>query len=214
MFVCLCQVSLSVAVGIPTRKRKPLTEAELELRRKRREEAAAKRAKLQEDLKRKQQAKKYHNNVKICQLNDFNHGSLTQTFCFSVCAEWHGGSPLGTGHFVCRLWGVRKTRMRRMTAALAPWTRTVWKSTMFLVMWLTHTLPKEMLSSSIVLVSGPTMGTLSDGHPPNVSLTPWLVVDDSGRWGRGGLFTALEVRSDQPRKQYELAGKMKGDEHL
>ncbi|XP_036969824.1 chromodomain-helicase-DNA-binding protein 1-like isoform X4 [Acanthopagrus latus] len=34
-------------------------------------------------------------------------------------------------------------------------------------------------------------------------------VDDSGRWGRGGLFTALEVRSDEPRKQYELAGKMK-----
>uniref|UniRef100_A0A3P9H0N8 Chromodomain helicase DNA binding protein 1-like n=1 Tax=Oryzias latipes TaxID=8090 RepID=A0A3P9H0N8_ORYLA len=34
-------------------------------------------------------------------------------------------------------------------------------------------------------------------------------VDDSGRWGRGGLFTALEVRSDEPRKRYELAGKMK-----
>lgn len=35
-------------------------------------------------------------------------------------------------------------------------------------------------------------------------------VDDSGWWGKGGLFTALEVRSDEPRKQYELAGKMKG----
>ncbi|XP_012676002.2 chromodomain-helicase-DNA-binding protein 1-like isoform X1 [Clupea harengus] len=34
-------------------------------------------------------------------------------------------------------------------------------------------------------------------------------VDDCGRWGRGGLFTALELRSDEPRKQYELAGKMK-----
>ncbi|XP_004380483.2 chromodomain-helicase-DNA-binding protein 1-like isoform X1 [Trichechus manatus latirostris] len=34
-------------------------------------------------------------------------------------------------------------------------------------------------------------------------------VDDSGRWGRGGLFTALETRSSQPRKIYELAGKMK-----
>ncbi|XP_037530299.1 chromodomain-helicase-DNA-binding protein 1-like [Nematolebias whitei] len=34
-------------------------------------------------------------------------------------------------------------------------------------------------------------------------------VDDSGLWGRGGLFTALEARSDEPRKQYELAGKMK-----
>eukprot|EP00073_Rattus_norvegicus_P044662 XP_017446810.1 PREDICTED: chromodomain-helicase-DNA-binding protein 1-like isoform X2 [Rattus norvegicus] len=34
-------------------------------------------------------------------------------------------------------------------------------------------------------------------------------VDDSGRWGRGGLFTALEARSAEPRKIYELAGKMK-----
>ncbi|XP_051987148.1 chromodomain-helicase-DNA-binding protein 1-like [Xyrauchen texanus] len=34
-------------------------------------------------------------------------------------------------------------------------------------------------------------------------------VDDSGHWGRGGLFTALEIRSDEPRKQYELAGDMK-----
>jgi superfamily II DNA or RNA helicase len=34
-------------------------------------------------------------------------------------------------------------------------------------------------------------------------------VDDSGRWGRGGFFTALETRSDEPRKIYELAGKMK-----
>nr|XP_036877332.1 chromodomain-helicase-DNA-binding protein 1-like isoform X2 [Manis javanica] len=34
-------------------------------------------------------------------------------------------------------------------------------------------------------------------------------VDDSGRWGRGGLFTALDTRSSEPRKIYELAGKMK-----
>uniref|UniRef100_A0A2D4M6S0 Macro domain-containing protein n=1 Tax=Micrurus spixii TaxID=129469 RepID=A0A2D4M6S0_9SAUR len=34
-------------------------------------------------------------------------------------------------------------------------------------------------------------------------------VDDSGHWGRGGLFTALGNRSDQPKKMYELAGKMK-----
>ncbi|ERE92060.1 chromodomain-helicase-DNA-binding protein 1 [Cricetulus griseus] len=34
-------------------------------------------------------------------------------------------------------------------------------------------------------------------------------VDDSGRWGRGGLFSALEARSAEPRKIYELAGKMK-----
>ncbi|XP_033053760.1 chromodomain-helicase-DNA-binding protein 1-like isoform X5 [Trachypithecus francoisi] len=34
-------------------------------------------------------------------------------------------------------------------------------------------------------------------------------VDDSGHWGRGGLFTALEKRSAEPRKIYEMAGKMK-----
>nr|XP_039315776.1 chromodomain-helicase-DNA-binding protein 1-like isoform X3 [Saimiri boliviensis boliviensis] len=34
-------------------------------------------------------------------------------------------------------------------------------------------------------------------------------VDDSGHWGRGGLFTALEKRSAEPRRIYELAGKMK-----
>ncbi|XP_009996559.1 PREDICTED: chromodomain-helicase-DNA-binding protein 1-like [Chaetura pelagica] len=34
-------------------------------------------------------------------------------------------------------------------------------------------------------------------------------LDDSGHWGRGGLFTALEARSYQPRKIYEMAGKMK-----
>lgn len=34
-------------------------------------------------------------------------------------------------------------------------------------------------------------------------------VDDSGHWGRGGLFTALRNRSDQPKKIYELAGNMK-----
>lgn len=37
-----------------------------------------------------------------------------------------------------------------------------------------------------------------------------VFVDDSGWWGKGGLFTALEMRSDEPRKQYDLAGKMKG----
>lgn len=37
-----------------------------------------------------------------------------------------------------------------------------------------------------------------------------LLSDDSGRWGRGGLFTVLEARSAEPRKIYELAGKMKG----
>lgn len=46
--------------------------------------------------------------------------------------------------------------------------------------------------------------------PPIEENFLFLLSDDSGRWGRGGLFTALEKRSAEPRKIYELAGKMKG----
>lgn len=53
------QVSLSVTLDIPAKKRKRLTEAELELRRVKREEAAAKRARIQEETKKKQQLQKY-----------------------------------------------------------------------------------------------------------------------------------------------------------
>ena len=43
-------------------------------------------------------------------------------------------------------------------------------------------------------------------------------LDHSGRWGKGGLFSALSSRSLQPQSQYELAGQMKdltlGDAHF
>ncbi|KAK3575576.1 hypothetical protein QTP86_030436 [Hemibagrus guttatus] len=47
-------------------------------------------------------------------------------------------------------------------------------------------------------------------HPQAESEDAIIVhcVDDSGGWGRGGLFTALEIRSDEVKKQYELAGEM------
>ncbi|KAI3369040.1 hypothetical protein L3Q82_026001 [Scortum barcoo] len=144
---------VSVALGIPTRKRKPLTEAELELRRQRREEAAAKRAKLQEEAKKKQQEQKYKKNYPFC---------LT---C-SYLAEWHGGSRAATDLGACRQW----THGHPLRAG-----------------WDDVTHPHAAQGNAIIV------------H----------CVDDSGRWGRGGLFTALEVRSDEPRKQYELAGKMK-----
>ena len=32
-------------------------------------------------------------------------------------------------------------------------------------------------------------------------------LDDSGRWGKGGLFSALSSRSFQPQSQYELVDK-------
>ncbi|XP_063967719.1 chromodomain-helicase-DNA-binding protein 1-like [Lytechinus pictus] len=58
-------------------------------------------------------------------------------------------------------------------------------------------------------------------HPINTSGQNAIVVhcvDDSGSWGRGGLFSALARRSPQPERLYELAGKMRdlnlGDAHL
>ncbi|XP_059530075.1 chromodomain-helicase-DNA-binding protein 1-like isoform X2 [Myotis daubentonii] len=60
-------------------------------------------------------------------------------------------------------------------------------------------------STSIKYVSGDVT------HPQARAEDAVIVhcVDDSGHWGRGGLFTALENRSTEPRKIYELAGKMK-----
>lgn len=44
------------------------------------------------------------------------------------------------------------------------------------------------------------------------------VLDDSGVWGSGGVFTSLSNRSPQPEQQYTMAGKMKdlalGDVHI
>ncbi|XP_024135189.1 chromodomain-helicase-DNA-binding protein 1-like [Oryzias melastigma] len=148
-------VSLSVAVGIPTRKRKPLTEAELELRRKRREEAAAKRAKLQEDLKRKQQAKKMA----------WWESSGYRSLCLP---------PVGS----------EEDEDEEDDSSSG-----------------------SMDSNSVEIHY--VLGDVTHPHAAKGDAIIVHCVDDSGRWGRGGLFTALEVRSDQPRKQYELAGKMK-----
>lgn len=52
--------------------------------------------------------------------------------------------------------------------------------------------------------------TLAESHTPPGDVRCVVFVDDSGWWGTGGLFTALEMRSDEPRKQYDLAGRMKG----
>ena len=43
-------------------------------------------------------------------------------------------------------------------------------------------------------------------------------VDNCGRWGRGGVFSALSARSPRPEQQYEMAHQMNdlhlGDVHL
>ncbi|XP_078115928.1 chromodomain-helicase-DNA-binding protein 1-like isoform X1 [Sander vitreus] len=156
-------LSLSVALGMPTRKRKPLTEAELELRRQRREEASAKRAKIQEDLKKKQQEQKYKKKMAWWESCGYRSQCLP-----SVDSEGGGGEE-----------------------------------------------EEEEDDSSVCSTDSDStaihyiLGDVTHPHAAQADAIIVHCVDDSGRWGRGGLFTALELRSDEPRKKYELAGKMK-----
>ncbi|KAM9357554.1 chromodomain-helicase-DNA-binding protein 1-like [Symphorus nematophorus] len=154
-------VSLSVSLGIPTRKRKPLTEAELELRRQKREEAAAKRAKMQEDLKKRQQEQKYKKKMAWWESCSYRSRCLP-----SADSDDEEEEEEGDDSSVCST---------------------------------------DSDSTAIHYV----LGDVTHPHAAQGDAIIVHCVDDSGRWGRGGLFTALEVRSDEPRKQYELAGKMK-----
>ncbi|KAM4547924.1 chromodomain-helicase-DNA-binding protein 1-like isoform 2-T2 [Odontesthes bonariensis] len=151
-------VSLYVTLGIPTRKRKPLTEEELELRRQRRQEAAAKRARMQEDLKKRQQEQKYKKKM-----------------------AW---------------WDSCGYRSRCLHPADSDDEEDEDDSS---------TCSADSNATDICYV----LGDVTHPHAAQGDAIIVHCVDDSGRWGRGGLFTALEVRSDEPRKQYELAGKMK-----
>uniref|UniRef100_A0A672HYR6 Chromodomain helicase DNA binding protein 1-like n=1 Tax=Salarias fasciatus TaxID=181472 RepID=A0A672HYR6_SALFA len=146
------KVSLSVTLGVPSRKRKPLTEAELELRRQKRAEAAAKRAKLQEDLEKKKMA------------------------------WWES----------C---GYRSLCLQPVDSEEEEEEEEDNSSTCF----------SDSDRTDIQYV----LGDVTHPHTAQGDAIIVHCVDDSGRWGSGGLFTALEVRSDEPRKQYELAGKMK-----
>ncbi|KAL3857047.1 hypothetical protein ACJMK2_011746, partial [Sinanodonta woodiana] len=58
-------------------------------------------------------------------------------------------------------------------------------------------------------------------HPQDTGSDINIIVhcaDDSGKWGRGGIFTAITARSELPQQKYDLAGWMKdlelGDCHL
>ncbi|XP_029356649.1 chromodomain-helicase-DNA-binding protein 1-like isoform X1 [Echeneis naucrates] len=155
-------VSLSLALGISTRKRKPLTESELQLRQQRKEEAAAKRAKIQEEMKKKQQEQKHKK--KMARWESCGYRSLCLQSVDS--AEEEENEEEDDDSSVCST---------------------------------------ESDSKAIHYVLGDVT------HPQTAQGDTIIVhcVDDSGRWGRGGLFTALEMRSDEPRKQYELAGRMK-----
>ncbi|TKS74852.1 Chromodomain-helicase-DNA-binding protein 1-like [Collichthys lucidus] len=160
-------VSLSVALGIPTRKRKPLTEAELELRRQKREEAAAKRAKLQEDVKKKQQEQKHKKKMAWWESCGYRSRCLP-----SVDSEGEEEEE------------EEEEEVEEDDSTMCS---------------------SDSDSRAINYV----LGDVTHPHAAQGDAIIVHCVDDSGRWGRGGLFTALEVRSDEPRKQYELAGKMK-----
>ena len=56
-----------------------------------------------------------------------------------------------------------------------------------------------------------TQHVTKDGNLIAQQLPLFLLVDDSGWWGKGGVFTALSKRSHSVEKQYELAAKMKGE---
>ncbi|KAM8875573.1 chromodomain-helicase-DNA-binding protein 1-like isoform 2-T2 [Spinachia spinachia] len=152
------QVSLSVSVAPPTRKRKPLTEAELELRSQRRQEAAAKRAKLQEDTKKKQQEQKHKKKMAWWQSCGYASRCLPPPDSEEEDEE--------DDTSVCS---------------------------------------SDSDSTAIRYV----LGDVTHPHAAQGDAIIVHCVDDSGRWGRGGLFTALEARSDEPRKKYESAGEMK-----
>uniref|UniRef100_A0A665SU11 Chromodomain helicase DNA binding protein 1-like n=1 Tax=Echeneis naucrates TaxID=173247 RepID=A0A665SU11_ECHNA len=157
-------VSLSLALGISTRKRKPLTESELQLRQQRKEEAAAKRAKIQEEMKKKQQ-------------------------------DLHQPSPFSI--YVWESCGYRSLCLQSVDSAEEEENE------------------EEDDDSSVCSTESDSKAihyVLGDVTHPQTAQGDTIIVhcvDDSGRWGRGGLFTALEMRSDEPRKQYELAGRMK-----
>ncbi|XP_034531930.1 chromodomain-helicase-DNA-binding protein 1-like [Notolabrus celidotus] len=152
-------VSLSVSLGIPSRKRKSLTDAELELRRQKREEAAAKRAKLQEDAKKKQQEQKHKKKMAWWESCGYRSRCVPSVDSEEEEDEEEEEEDVGSTDDI----------------------------------------------NSIQYV----LGDVTHPHTAEGNAIIVHCVDDSGRWGRGGLFTALEVRSDEPKKQYELSGKMK-----
>ncbi|XP_068175197.1 chromodomain-helicase-DNA-binding protein 1-like isoform X2 [Antennarius striatus] len=155
-------VSLSAALVYPSRKRKPLSEAELEQRRQKRQEAAAKRAKLQEDAKNKQEEQKLKKKMAWWESCGYRSRCLPSLDSEEEEEEEEDEDD----NSVCSA---------------------------------------DADSTAIHYV----LGDVTHPHTAQGNAIIVHCVDDSGRWGRGGLFTALEGRSDEPRKQYELAGKMK-----
>ncbi|XP_072294945.1 chromodomain-helicase-DNA-binding protein 1-like [Eucyclogobius newberryi] len=154
------KATVSSSLVFPSRKRRALTDAELQLRGQRRQEAAAKRAKIQEDLKKKRQEEKYKRKMAWWESSGYRSLCLP-----SVDSE-------------------EDEEVDEDSDSISS---------------------TDSEANAIHYIQGDVT------HPHAAQEDAIIVhcVDDSGHWGRGGLFTALELRSDEPRKHYELAGKMK-----
>ncbi|XP_061540195.1 chromodomain-helicase-DNA-binding protein 1-like [Phycodurus eques] len=152
----------ALALAFPNRKRRPLTEEELELRRRKREEAAAKRAKYEADAKRKQEETKYKKKMAWWASSGYRSCCLKPAHS-EEDEEEEEEEDVGS-----------------VSSA-------------------------DSDSGAIRYV----LGDVTHAHAARGDAIIVHCVDDSGRWGKGGLFTALEVRSDEPRRRYELAGEMK-----
>uniref|UniRef100_A0A3Q2XYW2 Chromodomain helicase DNA binding protein 1-like n=1 Tax=Hippocampus comes TaxID=109280 RepID=A0A3Q2XYW2_HIPCM len=158
------KTDVSPAAGLifPTRKRRPLTQGELEMRQRKRQEAAAKRAKYQAEAKKKQEEHKYKK--KMAWWASCGYRSRCLKSADSEEDEEDEEDDDGSS----------------VTSA-------------------------DSESGAIHYV----LGDVTHPHAARGDAIIVHCVDDSGWWGKGGLFTALEVRSDEPRRQYELAGEMK-----
>ncbi|XP_043097824.1 chromodomain-helicase-DNA-binding protein 1-like isoform X2 [Puntigrus tetrazona] len=155
-------VSLSGPLIDPGRKKRPLTESELEQRRQKRQETAAKRAKLQEERKKQQEELNYKKKMAWWKSCGYKSLCLSQ-----VDSEGEDIEPDEDDDDVS------------------------WSST-------------DSDRTAIRYVLGDVTHPQADREDAIIV----HCVDDSGRWGRGGLFNALDLRSDEPKKQYELAGNM------
>ncbi|CAH3149874.1 unnamed protein product [Porites lobata] len=164
------KASAAQFVDLTARKRKVLTQEELEERRRKREENAVKRAKLKEEEELRKERERQRRLEKLWKDNNY----ISLNAALDEEEEEEGND--------------RKDLFEEEV---------------------------ENDQKDIQYVRGDVT------HPINTRGRDAIIVhcvDDSGRWGQGGIFTALSRRSLQPETQYELASRMKdlklGDAHL
>lgn len=135
-----------------------------------------------------------------------SHWAVDPESISSYHATWHGGSHGDTEHSHFHLQTVKKKQKK----GWAVWARQNWASITSWGMSLILTALRGTPSSSTVLLCSSARAYIMTGKYCFGILCRVFFVDNSSWWGNVGLFTALEMRSHKPRKQYELAGWMKG----